>query len=55
MFKIINKQWKVDKKKSFMIGDQLTDMQFAKKSGIKGFLFKGENLYSFVKSKKFIS
>ena len=27
MFKIINKKWKVDKKKSFMIGDQDTDMQ----------------------------
>ena len=55
MFNVINKKWKVDKKKSFMIGDQTTDMQFAKKSGIKGFLFKGKNLYSFVKSKKFIS
>ena len=55
MFKIINKKWKVDKKKSFMIGDQLTDMQFAKKSGIKAFLFRGKNLYSFVKSKKFIT
>ena len=55
MFKLINKKWKVDKKKSFMIGDQLTDMQFAKKSGIKGFLFKGKNLYSFIKSKKFIT
>tara|TARA_B100000941_G_scaffold256967_1_gene206579 strand:+ start:214 stop:726 length:513 start_codon:yes stop_codon:yes gene_type:complete len=55
MFKIINKKWKVDKKKSFMIGDQLTDMKFAKKSGIKGFLFKEKNLYSFIKSKKFIS
>ena len=54
MFKIINQKWKVDKKKSFMIGDQLTDMQFAKKSGIKGFLFKEKNLYSFIKSKKFI-
>ena len=55
MFKLINKKWKVDKKKSFMIGDQLTDMQFAKKSGIKGFLFKEKNLYSFIKSKKFIT
>ena len=54
MFKIINKIWKVDKRKSFMIGDQKSDMKFAKKSGIKGFLFKEKNLYEFVKSKKFI-
>ena len=40
MFDIINKKWKVNKKKSFMIGDQFTDIQFANKSGIKGFLFK---------------
>ncbi len=54
MFKIVNKIWKVDKRKSFMIGDQKSDMEFAKKSGIKGFLFKEKNLYEFVKSKKFI-
>ena len=51
MYKIINKIWKVDKKKSFMIGDQITDMQFAKKSGIKGYLFKEKNLYKFITSK----
>ena len=54
MFKIINKKWPVDKKKSFMIGDQSTDIKFAKKSGIKGFLFKQKNLYTFIKSKTFI-
>ena len=37
MFKIVNKIWKVDKKKSFMIGDQITDMQFAKKAKLKAF------------------
>ena len=52
MFKAINKIWKVDKKKSFIIGDQITDMQFAKKSGIKGYLFKKNNLYKFIKLKK---
>ena len=54
MFKIVNKKWKVNKRKSFMIGDQSTDIQFAKKSGIKGVLFKNNNLYNFIKSKKFI-
>ena len=39
-FHIINKKWKVDKKNSFMIGDQKTDMLFAKKSKIKDFCLK---------------
>ena len=54
MFNIVNKKWKVDKQKSFMIGDQSTDVQFAKKSGIKALLFKQKNLYTYIKSKKFI-
>ena len=49
MFKIINKRWEVNKKKSFMIGDQFTDMQFAKKAGIKGHLFDQTNLYKFIR------
>ena len=48
MFKKINKIWKVDKHKSFMIGDQLTDMQFAKKAGIRGYFFNSEDLYQYV-------
>tara|TARA_B100000579_G_C22178446_1_gene553017 strand:- start:42 stop:557 length:516 start_codon:yes stop_codon:yes gene_type:complete len=54
MFKIANEKWKVDKRKSFIIGDQVTDMQFAQKVKIKGFKFKGSNLFKFVKSNKFI-
>lgn len=53
MFLKINKIWKVDRKNSFMIGDKLTDMQFAKKSKIEGYLFNEKNLYKFVK-KKFV-
>ena len=49
MFKKINKIWKVDKQKSFMIGDQLTDMQFAKKAGIRGYFFNSDDLYKYVK------
>ncbi len=49
MFKLAQKRWNIDKKKSFMIGDQKTDMLFAKKSKIKGYLFNEENLYKFVK------
>ena len=54
MFKKIDKIWNVDKKKSFMIGDQKTDMEFAKKSKIRGFKFKSNNLYCFVKNINFI-
>ena len=51
MFRLAQKKWKIDKKNSFMIGDQKTDMQFAKKSKIKGYLFNQKNLYQFIKKK----
>ena len=34
-----------------MIGDQVTDMQFAKKSGIEGFFFDETNLKKFINKK----
>ena len=40
MFKLAQKKWNIDKKNSFLIGDQITDMQFAKKAGIKGYFSK---------------
>ena len=55
MFKLVKKRWKIDLKNSFMIGDQLSDMQFAKKAKIKGFLFKSNNLFNFIKKKIFIN
>lgn len=51
MFKLAQKKWNINKNESFMIGDQKTDMQFALKSKIKGYLFKEDNLYNFVKKK----
>jgi D-glycero-D-manno-heptose 1,7-bisphosphate phosphatase len=48
LFKKIQKNYKVNKKKSFMVGDQLSDIQFADKIGIKSFLFKKKNLYKFI-------
>ena len=51
MFKIIKKKYLIDKKESFMIGDKKTDMMFAKKCGIKSFLFKEDNLLKFIKKK----
>ena len=51
MFLKTNKIWRIDKKKSFMIGDQITDMVFAKNAGIKGYLFNENDLYKFIKKK----
>ena len=53
MFLKIAKIWKIDKKNSFMIGDRNVDMLFAKKSGIKGYLFNEKNLYLFCKKRLF--
>tara|TARA_B100000795_G_scaffold259880_1_gene235230 strand:- start:2185 stop:2691 length:507 start_codon:yes stop_codon:yes gene_type:complete len=50
MFALAQKKWNIDKKNTFMIGDKKTDMQFAKKSGIKGYFFQGKDLYKFVKN-----
>ena len=50
MFIKASKVWKIDKKNSFMIGDQKTDIDFAIKSKIKGYLFNKKNLYNFVKN-----
>lgn len=51
MFLKVKNIWKIDKKNSFMIGDQTTDMEFAKRARIKGYLFKHDNLYKFIKNK----
>ena len=37
-----------------MIGDRSVDMKFAKNAGIKGYLFKGNNLLKFVQKKYLI-
>ena len=49
MFKKANKIWRIDKHNSFMVGDQITDMEFAKKAKIKGYMFKDGNLFKFIK------
>ena len=49
MFLLAKKRYNIDKKNSFMIGDQKTDMEFAKKAKIKGYLFNQKNLYQFIK------
>lgn len=47
-FKKIKAKWNINMKKSFMVGDQNTDIQFAKKSKLKGLLFNEKNLYNFI-------
>ena len=49
MFLLAKKKWNIDQKNSFMIGDQKTDMEFAKRAKIKGYLFNQKNLYQFIK------
>jgi D-glycero-D-manno-heptose 1,7-bisphosphate phosphatase len=48
MFNLAQKKWNIDKKNSFMIGDQKTDIEFAKKAKIAGYLFNQKNLYKFI-------
>ena len=55
LFKTIEKEWEIKINKStYMIGDQITDIQFAKNANIKSALFKRGNLFSFVKNLKLI-
>lgn len=51
MFRLTQKKWNIDKKNSFMIGDKKTDIEFAKRAKISGYLFNQKNLYKFIKSK----
>jgi histidinol phosphatase-like enzyme len=48
MINLVQKKWNIDKKNSFMIGDQKTDIEFAKRAKIKGFFFNQKNLYKFI-------
>ena len=48
MLELAEKKWPIDKKKSFLVGDKETDLMAANNFGIKGFLFKDENLLEFI-------
>ena len=47
MFLKIMKDWNINKKNTIMIGDQISDIEFARNSKIKGYLFNEKNLFSF--------
>ena len=49
MFLLAKKRYNIDKKNSFMIGDQISDLEFAKRAKIKGYFFNQKNLYKFIK------
>lgn len=53
MFRLAQQRWNIDLKNSFMIGDQKTDMQFARRAKIKGYLFNKKNLFKFAKANIF--
>ena len=53
MFRLAQKKWNIDIKNSFMVGDQETDMIFARRAKIKGYLFNEKNLFRFVKTNIF--
>ena len=50
MLEIAFEKWKFDKKRSFMIGDNESDIECATRFGIKSYLFKEENLFKFIKA-----
>ena len=49
MLQMAFEKWKFDKSRSFMIGDQDTDVKCAKNFGIKGYLYQSGNLLEFIK------
>jgi len=49
MFKLAKKKWNIELSQSIMIGNQVTDQIASKKAKIKYFMYKGRNLFNFIK------
>ena len=51
MLKLADNKWRIEKSKSFMIGDKLSDVRCGKSFGIKSFLYDSNvSLLHFVKN-----
>lgn len=44
-------EWPIKLDKSFIVGDRKSDLEAAQAAGLSGFLFKGGNLYDFIKER----
>ena len=49
MLESAHDKWKFDKSKSFLIGDNYSDLKCAESFGIESYLFRDGNLFDFVK------
>ena len=49
MLESAHDKWKFDKSKSFLIGDNYSDLKCAESFGIESYLFRDDNLFDFVK------
>lgn len=49
MLLLAESKWQIDKDKSFLIGDQDTDIECAIQYGIRGYKFEGGNLLDFIR------
>lgn len=43
-------KWPIKKDASFLVGDKATDIEAARRAGIRGYLFQGGNLFDFLES-----
>ena len=54
MLELAESRWLIEKKRSFMIGDKITDIECASNYGIRGHLFNSGNLLDFIRKSESI-
>ena len=42
-------KYKINREKSFLVGDRETDLEAAKNANVRGYLFEGGNLFNKIK------